>query len=31
MKKTLADIAPIVTYMLEVDGYAARFDSKARR
>lgn len=31
MKKTLADIVPVVTYMLEVDGYAARFDSKARR
>jgi predicted metal-dependent hydrolase len=31
MKKTLADIVPVVTYMLEVDGYASRFDSKARR
>jgi predicted metal-dependent hydrolase len=31
LKKTLADIVPVVTYMLEVDGYAARFDSKARR
>jgi predicted metal-dependent hydrolase len=31
MKKTLADIVPVVTYMLQVDGYAARFDSKARR
>jgi predicted metal-dependent hydrolase len=31
LKKTLADIVPVVTYMLEVDGYAARFDSKMRR
>lgn len=31
MKKTLRDIVPVVTYMLEVDGYARRFDSKARR
>ena len=31
MKKTLADIVPVVTYMLEVDGYASRLDSKARR
>jgi len=31
MKKTLADIVPVVTYMLEVDGYSARLDSKARR
>jgi uncharacterized protein len=31
MKKTLADIVPVVTYMLQVDGYAGRFDSKARR
>lgn len=31
LKKTLADILPSVTYMLEVDGYAGRFDSRMRR
>lgn len=31
VSKTWADLTPAVTYMLEVDGYAKRFDSKARR
>jgi predicted metal-dependent hydrolase len=31
MKKTYADMTPVVTYMLEVDGYARSFDAKARR
>jgi predicted metal-dependent hydrolase len=31
MKKTYADMTPVVTYMLEVDGYAERLDSRARR
>jgi predicted metal-dependent hydrolase len=31
MKKTYADMTPVVTYMLEVDGYAKRLDSRARR
>jgi predicted metal-dependent hydrolase len=31
LKKTYADMTPIATYMLEVDGYAGRLDSKLRR
>jgi predicted metal-dependent hydrolase len=31
MKKTYADMTPVVTYMLEVDGYAKRLDSRGRR
>lgn len=31
MKKTYADMTPVVTYMLEVDGYAKRVDSRGRR
>jgi hypothetical protein len=31
LQKTYADMAPVVTYMLEVDGYAGRFDSRIRR
>jgi predicted metal-dependent hydrolase len=31
LRKTLADVVPIVTYMLEVDGYAGRWSSRARR
>ena len=31
MKKTYADMMPVVTYMLEVDGYAGRLDSRLRR
>jgi predicted metal-dependent hydrolase len=31
LKKTYADMAPVVSYMLEVDGYAKRLDSRARR
>jgi predicted metal-dependent hydrolase len=31
MRKTYADMAPVVSYMLEVDGYAGRMDSRRRR
>jgi predicted metal-dependent hydrolase len=31
LRKTYADLTPAVTYMLEVDGYAQRWDSRARR
>ncbi|HVW25867.1 MAG TPA: metal-dependent hydrolase [Polyangiaceae bacterium] len=31
MRKTYADMAQVVTYMLEVDGYAGRLDSRLRR
>ena len=31
LKKTYADMAPVVSYMLEVYGYAKRLDSRARR
>ena len=31
LKKTYADMTPAVTYMLEVDGYARRLDSRGRR
>jgi predicted metal-dependent hydrolase len=31
LKKTWADMTPVVTYMLEVDGYAKRLDSRGRR
>lgn len=31
LKKTYADMMPAVTYMLEVDGYAKRLDSRGRR
>ncbi|HEX3594622.1 MAG TPA: metal-dependent hydrolase [Polyangiaceae bacterium] len=31
LKKTYADMAPVVTYMLEIDGYAGRLDSRLRR
>jgi predicted metal-dependent hydrolase len=31
LHKTYADLTPAVTYMLEVDGYAKRWDSRARR
>jgi hypothetical protein len=31
IKKTYADMTPVVTYMLEVDGYAGRLDSRGRR
>jgi uncharacterized protein len=31
LRKTYADMVPVVTYMLEVDGYAGRWDSRARR
>ncbi|HEX4473605.1 MAG TPA: metal-dependent hydrolase [Polyangiaceae bacterium] len=31
LKKTYADMAPVVSYMLEVDGYAKLLDSRARR
>jgi uncharacterized protein len=31
LRKTYADLTPAVTYMLEVDGYARRWDSRARR
>jgi len=31
LRKTYADMTPVVTYMLEVDGYAGRLDSRARR
>jgi predicted metal-dependent hydrolase len=31
LKKTYADMQPVVSYMLQVDGYAGRFDSRLRR
>jgi uncharacterized protein len=31
LRKTYADMTPVVTYMLGVDGYAGRLDSRARR
>jgi predicted metal-dependent hydrolase len=31
LRKTKNDVLPVVTYMLEVDGYGARIDSRARR
>lgn len=31
LRKTWSDLTPAVTYMLEVDGYAHKLDSKARR
>jgi predicted metal-dependent hydrolase len=31
LSKTYADLTPAVTYMLEVDGYAKRWDSRLRR
>jgi predicted metal-dependent hydrolase len=31
LAKTWGDLTPIVTYMLQVDGYAQRWDSRARR
>lgn len=31
LRKTYADMAPVVTYMLDVDGYGGRFDSRIRR
>jgi len=31
LRKTNADLQPVVTYMLEVDGLAGRLDSRARR
>jgi predicted metal-dependent hydrolase len=31
LRKTKNDVLPVVTYMLEVDGYGARLDSRARR
>jgi uncharacterized protein len=31
LRKTYADMVPVVSYMLEVDGYAGRWDSRARR
>ena len=31
LRKTYADMMPVVSYMLEVDGYAGRWDSRARR
>jgi uncharacterized protein len=31
LRKTQADMTPATTYMLEVDGYAGKLDSKARR
>lgn len=31
LRKTYADLTPAVSYMLEVDGYAQRWDSKLRR
>jgi uncharacterized protein len=31
LKKTNADLQPVATYMLEVDGLAGRFQSRARR
>jgi predicted metal-dependent hydrolase len=31
LRKTYADMVPVVTYMLEVDGYGGRWDSRARR
>jgi predicted metal-dependent hydrolase len=31
LKKTYADMSPVVSYMLEVDGYAGRVDSRLRR
>lgn len=31
LKKTYADMTPVATYMLEVDSYAGRIDSKLRR
>lgn len=31
LRKTSAEVLPVVTYMLEVDGYGGRFDSRARR
>jgi predicted metal-dependent hydrolase len=31
LRKTYADLTPAVTYMLEVDGYAKRWDSRLRR
>jgi predicted metal-dependent hydrolase len=30
-QKTYADMTPVVSYMLEVDGYAGRLDSRLRR
>jgi uncharacterized protein len=31
MRKTAADVLPVVSYMLEVDGYGGRADSRLRR
>jgi predicted metal-dependent hydrolase len=31
LRKTYADLMPAVAYMLEVDGYAKRWDSRVRR